>query len=181
MHDIVRRAWAGTHAELGAVVCHQNVTKHSTTFGHWISHKKYACAPQEFVSQAWLYACCTNPKHAAGHVEMAWTDEKCSCRLLWHSLVLSYLDPEIFVSPEQLFHILHETNHHPRNLGPPFFDLLCRKKDHTRNGYHQQNGSLEHLVIQWYNGFDEHLVIQWYNGFDEHLVIQWYMALMNTW
>ena len=60
------------------------------------------------------------------------------------------------VPQNEYFIILCQINYPPQNLGPPFIELLCWKKDHTRNGYRQQNGSLQHLVIQWYNGFDKY-------------------------
>jgi len=58
--------------------CHQNVT------GHRISHKKYTrvqhrnCDSGPWYTQA-------GPAHAAGHVEMAWTDQS---HHFWHALLV---------------------------------------------------------------------------------------------
>ena len=85
MHDIVGRAWASAWAECGPVACIWLLSEYDWTSGRRISHKKYTRVQHRNSESGLAKACCTQagPAHAAGHVEMAWTDES---HLFWHAL-----------------------------------------------------------------------------------------------
>jgi len=66
--------------QLHAYDCYQNVTEPQATEYHTKSTHAYV-----YNTGGLTKACCTQaaPAHAAGHVEMAWTDES---HLFWHAL-----------------------------------------------------------------------------------------------
>ena len=67
--------------QLHACDCYQNVTQPQTTE----YHTKSTRVQHRNCESGLAKACCTQagPAHAAGHVEMAWTDES---HLFWHVL-----------------------------------------------------------------------------------------------
>jgi len=77
MHDIVGWAWVSAHVECGPVARTWLSLECNWTSGHRISHKKYTSLQHRNSESGIAKAFCTQagPAHAAGHVEMAWTDE----------------------------------------------------------------------------------------------------------
>ena len=79
------RVWANACAERRLVACIWLLSECDWISGHRISHKKYTCIQNRNCESGLAKASCTQagPAHAAGHVEMAWTDES---HFIWHAL-----------------------------------------------------------------------------------------------
>ena len=87
MHDIVGRAWVSARAEHGPVAGIWLLSKCDWTSGHKISHKKYTRVQhRDCESGLAKHAAQARPAHAAGHVEMAWTDES---HLFWYAQLIA--------------------------------------------------------------------------------------------